>query len=241
MEHPILTNPFLTIPRKKLDETIDDVLKYHSKDGILTREGAILAEVFQKYYQANIPVDYWFREIDDHWEGPDNLKKYYNDLIKDLPGAFKEGKRARFAGKHGIGKTMLCACILKRVLDKTKYSALYVNLTDIIHVMLTTPSETKNLAREILLSVDFLVIDELDTRFMGSENAADLFGRILEPIMRSRIQNKMPLFFCTNSLKVEDSFSGPLQASIESLMNVVKLVPVIGGNDARAKIKRGEL
>jgi hypothetical protein len=86
-----------------------------------------------------------------------------------------------------------------------------------------------------------LVIDEFDTRFMGSENAADLFGRILEPIMRARIQNRMPLFFCTNSSKVEASFSGPLQASIESLMNVVKLVPIIGGDDARIKIKRGEL
>jgi DNA replication protein DnaC len=89
--------------------------------------------------------------------------------------------------------------------------------------------------------VDFLVIDEIDTRFMGSENAADLFGRILEPIMRTRIQNKMPLFFCTNSIKVEDSFSGPLQASIESLFNLVQLVPVIGGKDARENIRKGDL
>jgi hypothetical protein len=137
--------------------------------------------------------------------------------------------------------TMAACCILKRVVEPGDYSALYVNLTDIIHVMLTSDSEQKAAGREILLNVDFLVIDELDTRFMGSENAADLFGRILEPIMRTRIQNRMPLFFCTNSSKVEESFSGPLQASIESLMNVVKLVPVIGGQDAREKIKKGEL
>lgn len=137
--------------------------------------------------------------------------------------------------------TMTCACILKRVVEPGEYSALYVNLTDIIHVMLTSDAEEKSSGRETLLNVDFLVIDELDTRFMGSENAADLFGRILEPIMRTRIQNRMPLFFCTNSSKVEESFSGPLQASIESLMNVVKLVPVVGGQDAREKIKKGEL
>jgi hypothetical protein len=86
-----------------------------------------------------------------------------------------------------------------------------------------------------------LVIDEFDTRFMGSENAADLFGRILEPIMRTRIQNRMPLFFCTNSIKVEGSFSGPLQASIGSLMKMVNFVPIIGGQDARQLIKTGAL
>ena len=86
-----------------------------------------------------------------------------------------------------------------------------------------------------------IVIDELDTRFMGSENAADLFGRILEPIMRTRIQNRMPLFFCTNSIKIEGSFSGPLQASIESLFNLVRFIPVIGGKDVRENIRKGEI
>lgn len=136
--------------------------------------------------------------------------------------------------------TMVSCCILKRAVEKS-YSALYVNLTDIIHIMLYSSPEVKSQAREILLSIDFLVIDEFDARFMGSENAADLFGRILEPIMRTRIQNKVPLFFCTNSVKVEESFSGPLRASIESLMKVVKLVPVIGGQDMRDMIKKGEL
>lgn len=177
----------------------------------------------------------------DNWSGPASLKKYYDEVVANIKDAYKEGKRARFAGSHGIGKTMVVSCILKRIVESGDFTGLYVNLTDIIHVMLTCPSDEKITAREHLLEVDFLAIDEFDTRFMGSENAADLFGRILEPIMRARIQNRMPLFFCTNSSKVESSFSGPLQASIESLMNVVKLVPIIGGEDARIKIKKGEL
>jgi DNA replication protein DnaC len=107
--------------------------------------------------------------------------------------------------------------------------------------MLNSKDAALSNARDILLNIDYLVIDEFDTRFMGSENAADLFGRILEPIMRTRIQNRMPLFFCTNSIKVEGSFSGPLQASIKSLMNMVTMVIIVGGQDAREKIKRGEL
>lgn len=238
MEFQISANPFLNIPLRKLDDALEDIAKVHSENGVLTSGGALLSEVFQRYYIANIPVDYWFREMTD-WIGPKNIKKYYEEIVSDIDGAFKNGKRAMFAANHGVGKTLACACILKRVLETDNYSALYVNLTDIIQVMLSPTFKEK--ARELLLNVDFLVIDEFDPRFMGSENAADLFGRILEPIMRTRIQNRMPLFFCTNSPKVEESFSGPLQASIESLMNVVRLVPVIGGDDVRVKIKRGEV
>jgi DNA replication protein DnaC len=241
LESQTSANPFLNIPRKKLDDALKDIKDHYSdKNGILTREGAILTEVFYGYYQANIPVDYWWRDMTD-FIGPQSLKVFYESYISDINRAYKEGKRARFGGKHGIGKTLTCACILKRVVETQKYSALYVNLTDVIHVLLTASPEEKIWARKMLLETDFLVIDELDDRFMGTENAADLFGRILEPIMRTRIQNRMPLFFCTNTSKVEDSFSGPLKASIESLMNLVKLVPIIGGDDARAMIKRGEL
>ncbi|MCK9567818.1 ATP-binding protein [Candidatus Pacearchaeota archaeon] len=232
-------SPFLNIPRKKLDDALDDILEAQSNNGILTPGGAALTTAFTRYYEANIPVDYWWREMDG-WSGPDKLTRIYLDITKDIKASYKSGEKAFFAGKHGIGKTYISCCILKRAVEK-QYSALYVNLTDIIHIMLNSSPQVKSDAREILLNVDFLVIDEFDARFMGSENAADLFGRILEPIMRTRIQNRMPLFFCTNSVKVEESFSGPLRASIESLMKVVKLVPIIGGQDMRDMIKKGEL
>lgn len=239
MDTQFSQSPFLNIPRKKLDDALEDIFNTHSEKGVLTAGGAALTTAFTRYYEANIPVDYWWREM-DNWSGPSILGKVYLAVTKDIKSSFKKGERAFFAGKHGIGKTMVSCCILKRVVEYN-YSALYVNLTDIIHVMLNSTPQIKSEARDILLNVDFLVIDEFDARFMGTENAADLFGRILEPIMRTRIQNRMPLFFCTNSVKVEESFSGPLRASIESLMKVVKLIPVIGGQDMRDMIKKGEL
>jgi DNA replication protein DnaC len=227
------------VPRKKLEEAISDVFSAHSKNNILTPEGAMLADIFQKYYNSNIPVDYWYRDMND-FSGPKTLKTHYDNITADLKKAFKDGSKLMFSSPHGRGKSMATTCILKRAVEQG-FSAQYVNLTDIIEIVLRAPNETKTTAREILLNVDFLVIDEFDTRFMGSENVADLFGRIIEPIIRTRIQNRMPLFMCTNSIKVEGSFSGPLQASMESLMNVIKLVPIIGGEDARKKVGKGEL
>ncbi len=239
METQFSQSPFLNIPRRKLDDALEDILETQSNNGILTAGGVALTTAFTRYYDANIPVDYWWRDMSE-WVGPSILEKVYKDITTDIKASYKNGERAFFLGRHGTGKTLVSCCILKRAVEK-QYSSLYVNLTDIIHVMLNSSSDIKAQARDGLLNVDFLVIDEFDARFMGSENAADLFGRILEPIMRTRIQNRMPLFFCTNSVKVEESFSGPLRASIESLMKVVKLVPIIGGQDMRDMIKKGEL
>jgi hypothetical protein len=219
--------PFQNIPRKKLDDTILSLQNRFAQDGVLNSDGAKLCDAFQRYWDSNIPVDYWFRDMHD-FSGDKGLLKRYTEITSDIPKSFQEGVRICFAGGHGVGKTMSCVCILKRVVERGQHDALYVNLTDIIHVMTSPDFETKNEARHRLLNVDFLVIDEVDQRFMSTENAADLFGRILEPIIRTRIQNRMPLLLCTNSPNVVDSFSGSLKESIKSLMKLVTVQPVLG-------------
>ncbi len=128
--------------------------------------------------------------------------------------------------------TYSACCILKRVLETGKYNGLYVNLTDIVNLMASSSvedKEEKSFARKYLLNIDFLVIDEFDSRFMGtSDNAIDLFGRMLEPILRSRIQNSLPTILCTNNTNPDELFNNALRNSFKSLMKKIKLVPVLG-------------
>jgi len=128
--------------------------------------------------------------------------------------------------------TMSAACIMKRVVESGKYNALYVNLTDIVNLMASSSAddkEEKSPARKCLLMIDFLVIDEFDSRFMGSsDNAIDLFGRMLEPILRSRIQNNLPVILCTNNTNPDELFNNALKQSFKSLMRKIKLIPVLG-------------
>ena len=223
-------NPFHNIPRKKLDFTVQQILSLLKNDPITASK---LIEVTHRYYKANIPVDYWDREMKD-FQGPKILNTRYNQVTASIDESYKEGVRYCFAGSHGSGKTMVCSNILKRVVETGRYSALYCNLTDIVNVLLSR-SDDREYARKILLEKDFLVIDEVDQRFMGTENAADLFGRLLEPVMRARIQNRLPLIICTNSPDPTKGFSGPLQASLESLMKVVKLTAA-PGKDVRGTL-----
>lgn len=226
-------NPFLNIPPRKLESAIEKISKVHSKNGLLTTGGGRLVQAVQRYYEANIPVDYWFRDMTG-FSGDKSLIRAYNSITEDIDYSYDIGRSICFGGPHGVGKSLTCACILKRVVERGKHTALYVNLTDIVSLMTSPMGDDKFVGRKLLLNVDFLVIDEFDQRFMGTDNAADLFGRILEPTMRARIQNNLSLFFCTNSPNIISGFTGPIQASLSSLMNRMTKVTGLGG-DFRAK------
>lgn len=226
------TNPFFGIPQKKINNAIEDINNVYldPKTGKLSPDGAKLMEIVHRYAHANIPVDYWFKEM-DKFQGDESLVKAYNEMTNSVKDSYNKGSSYCFLGGHGRGKTMVGTCILKRVVETGKYDALYVNLTDIINLMASSApadQETKSEARKLLLSVDFLVIDEFDSRFMGTDNATDLFGRLFEPVLRSRIQNQLPTILCTNNTEPDSFFNGALKQSFKSLMKKVKMVSVLG-------------
>ena len=152
----------------------------------------------------------------------------YQEVTKDLKQTYKSGTALCFAGSHGVGKSTVVTNILKRAVEKG-FSALYVTLNDVITALISSP-ETKAEARNKFLTVDFLVIDEFDPRYRGSDNQSDLFGRVLEDIIRIRAENSLPIFMCTNALDVADSFKGPLKISLKSLMNYVTQISVLGAD-----------
>lgn len=222
------SNPLISIPQKKLDSVINSIEENFSED-----MRGVMIEAVVRYANANIPVDYWFREMKD-FKGDRGLLKKYEQITANMQRSYDKGVRYCFAGKHGTGKTLATSSVLKKAVE-TGFSAIYITLTDVVTLMASQNADGKYKARQTLLMVDFLAIDEFDPRFMGSANAADLYGRILEPTLRTRIQNTLPTILCTNSPNVLSGFSGSLQQSISSLMSLVKTVPVLG-SDYRAKI-----
>ncbi|NJO18636.1 MAG: hypothetical protein HC877_23785 [Thioploca sp.] len=149
-EQPSLENfktPFHNVPIKKLDTSIALVKRKISNPIDLSA----LITAFNQYYIANIPVDYWFRDM-DAFVGPKVLSKRYGEMTENIDLTYSEGLKMCFAGSHGTGKTFVCSCILKRVVETGKYNGLYVNLTDIINVLLSSDKEE---GRKLLLETDF--------------------------------------------------------------------------------------
>lgn len=201
-------------------------------DGLCTR-CSYVAVAYNRYSESNIPVEYWDLKMEKNFEGDPRLLTKYNSIISDLKSTFTSGFSICFGGGHGRGKTMTSTCILKKAAQKG-FNCLYTTLSDIVNVLTQAPGEERYAARKELTMVDFLVIDEFDSRFISTENAADLYARTLEGVFRTRTQNKLPTIMCTNSPNIEATFSGPLHDSLKSLMNKLEKFPVLG-EDFREK------
>ena len=189
---------------------------------------------YNRYAEANIPIEYWNLKMEKDFKGNDALMNRYNEITSDLKQNYLNGTSLCFSGLHGVGKTMTVTCMLKKACQKG-YTCLYTTLSDIVNVLTQGAGEDKFLARRELVMVDFLVIDEFDSRFMPTDNAADLYARTLETIFRTRTQNSLPTFLCTNSPNIVEAFSGAMKVSIDSLLKGrVKEIQVFG-EDFRKK------
>lgn len=130
--------------------------------------------------------------------------------------------------------TMCLTSILKKSVAHG-FTALYTTLSDIVSVLTIGPIDEKFCARSELIKVDFLVIDEWDNRFMANDTAADLYARILESVIRTRAQNKMPTLFATNSPNIIQAFNGALKDALSSIKNGYMIQVPVFGEDYRGK------
>lgn len=244
MSHQITRSMGLSlVPERKLNDILLQVILNckecsKKKDVGLDRNLCNICRLnhtrIRRYADANIPALYWLLEMEKNFVGDQILKDTYEEITKDLKKSYFDGVRICFAGSNGVGKSMTLCNILKRAAEKN-FSALYVNLNDIISVMLSRDSDDKSTARRELLMVDFLVIDEFDQRYMPNDKSADLFGKILEEVFRCRAQNKLPILMSTNTIDIVAAFYGTaMQGSIDSLMSTVDIIPVLG-QDQRKK------
>jgi DNA replication protein DnaC len=183
-----------------------------------------------RYYDAGIPIEYWLLSMDD-FKGAPELKKAYEFIIGSINDFYDKGTTVCFAGNHGCGKTYTASALLRFVCQKN-FSATYTTFADVISSLIDSPFEEKYNSRKQLLMSDFLVLDELDPRHIGKGLAEDLFGRSLDGIFRTRLQNHLPTIIITNSPNVLESFSGSIKESLGSLMSKMKTI-VCRGDDYR--------
>jgi DNA replication protein DnaC len=221
------------IPSKKLQDRLAEVQA--GGDPLDVKNIKLIA--YNRYAESNIPIEYWDLKMEKDFVGDPRLKTKYDEYVADLNKSYQTASSFCLAGGHGVGKTMTMTCILKKASQKG-YSCLYTTLGDIVTVLTSAPGEDRFLARQELIKVNFLVIDEFDPRFMASENAADLYARTLESVFRTRSSNKQPTLMCTNSPNVVESFGGALKASIGSLMKgYTKIFPVLGEDIRQRGVK----
>lgn len=181
-----------------------------------------------KMAEAEIPVDYWFRNMKDFY-GEKNFKEIIISYIENLDSEYKNGYTLCFAGHRGTGKTMAACSILKKAL----LNGYLVNYTTMVDLVGRLMGPSSYIYRNMIKKVDFIVIDEVDRRFFPSTASQELYGNHFENILRTRVQNKLPTILCTNSEDISQIFEGEFESSFASLRSQFIKVIKAGGKDAR--------
>jgi DNA replication protein DnaC len=218
------------IPAKKLQDAITTIQQ--NKEFNLEVQATWITAL-NRYAESNIPIEYWSLNMKD-FTGDTRLQQKYEEYVKDIKQSYLSGKSLCLAGQHGVGKTFVSTSILKKACHKG-YSCLYSDLSNVVSVLTTASSEDKFLSRKELCMVDFLVIDEVDPRFIATDNASDLFARSLESVFRTRSANKLPTIICTNSPNIVESFKGSLKVSLDSLFSGYMEIFIVMGEDFRKR------
>lgn len=104
--------------------------------------------------------------------------------------AFPKAQNLLFYGSSGLGKTYMCNCIAKALLDKG-FSVIYQTPFSIINILEKRTFTDKNntfiqMAYEQLFEVDLLIIDDLGTESANSFTISEFYNIINSRILKDK-------------------------------------------------------
>jgi DNA replication protein DnaC len=146
----------------------------------------------------------------------------------------KSGGNLMFYGNPGLGKTFLCHCVAKEILDKG-WTVLYVTAPHVFKTLenyrfyrreMEDPDETIRM----LMDVDLLIIDDLGTEVPNVVTGSELYS-----LVNSRILDVRSTLISTNlsTREMEKTYSERLTSRLFGYYRVIKFI----GDDVRMKKK----
>ncbi len=126
----------------------------------------------------------------------ENMMKILSEA-ESFVSKFPSGKNMLFFGSSGLGKTFMCNCIAKSLLDKG-YSVIYQTPFSIINILEKKTFTDKNnafiqMAYDQLFEVDLLIIDDLGTESANTFTISEFYN-----IINSRILKEKSTIISTN-------------------------------------------
>lgn len=143
-------------------------------------------------------------------------------------------------GANGTGKSHLMNCAFKQLIEKGMKVRVY-SMDEIVDKFTSSwySDEDKKDLDHVLRNIDFLGIDEFGKNVDADGNPVrlpDLVKRVMESVIRFRVQMKKPIWFASNTdpKYVKEVFS----EDIASLLNEAVVGVCVRGEDYRRNIQR---
>ena len=138
-----------------------------------------------------------------------------------------------FCGKPGLGKTFLCSCIAKELLD-TGVTVLYLTAPEMFRQLedekFSKKDEYDNEGGFLndMMNVDLLIIDDLGTEFPTAFTNSELFD-----IINTRMISKKPVIISTNLeiAEIQEHYSDRVTSRIIGGYRLLKFI----GDDIRVE------
>ena len=197
-----------------------------------------LKHVLQKENFDTFDLNYYDDQMDPRAgvSPRDNMRRIYMECLNFVQGFGKEFQNLLLYGGTALGKTFLCNCIAKELLDGGN-NVVYVTasrLFKLVEALRFNRSEDDDPSEymDMVFYSDLLIIDDLGTEFSTAVTAAELFN-----IINTRALDQRPVIISTNLSPAD--FEGQYSDRITSrLLGNYKLLKFIG-DDIRLKKRYG--
>ena len=195
-----------------------------------------IAELIKSEGFSKFSLDYYSKEKNENEDiSPYQNMKYITRKCSLFVEEFDEKfKNMVFYGEPGLGKTFLCRCIAKDLLDMGK-TVLYVTAFELFTLFEKEKfnKNNDNNNDEILnftKNADLLIIDDLGTELITSFSTSELFE-----VINSRILNKKSTIISTNLYpdKLLQHYSSRIVSRLYGEYDMIKFI----GDDIRLKKK----
>ncbi|MGL4790997.1 MAG: ATP-binding protein [Anaerotignaceae bacterium] len=127
----------------------------------------------------------------------ENIQAILNSCLKFVNNFNTNCESLLFYGKPGLGKTFLCNCIAKEIIEKGA-TVIYITAPQLFKTLEKErfnrqEGEEVSTYLEDILDVDLLIIDDVGTEFQTSFTNTQLFD-----IVNTRLINRKPIIISTN-------------------------------------------
>lgn len=191
-----------------------------------------ISEIIKTENFSNFTLDYYSKQMDkENGMSPyENMKLIMRKCSLFIEEFDEKFKNMVFYGNTGLGKTFLCRCIAKDLLDRGKI-VLYITAFNLFNIFEKQKfnKNDEEINKEILNLIkesDLLIIDDLGTEFMTSLSTTEFFD-----IINSRILDKKSTIISTNLSpdEIAQNYSGRIVSRLYGEYDMIKFF----GNDIR--------
>lgn len=182
----------------------------------------------------------WHSKSLDDFTNDDEALAHVKNYLRKFAEAKESGVGLYLWGSNGTGKTHLMCCAFKELIS-CKQTVRVFTIDEIVDQFTASwySPEHKRELNHMLRTVDFLGIDEFGKN-VGKDGEAiylpDMVKRIMESVIRFRVQMKRPIWFSSNTDPkfVREVFS----EDIASLLNEAVIDVCVRGEDYRKIVQR---